>query len=455
MHNLNKLNKFLKDKLIYIFLVTLFIIKLVPFYYFPIPSRLFSSHTLAKFMLGVIFLTILITNFKKLAGLIKKYNIVFGLILLFFLGQSFSVISASDVILFWRGYHNIIAALMIFVITFYLLMIRRGNSRLVSRFIIISGIILVFLELIYVLFANQLIPILKTVVQKEAAEAYLTNMDRGRYSLDMNIELFVPVFIVLIMNIKKIPNKFHYLIYAIVAMLVFITFRSNYRTRVVDLLFSILAITSIIIYKKRKRLGLLKLDIKTLATASFFILGILVSIISSNFLFGFNIFDRFALQHEQEDVATLEFRKSAAEKSVELYASSPLFGVGLGNYALFSERTLAQFSFYLIGEKSRLTYAQLGEYSPHNVLFRTLSETGALGIITYLILLTFFATSDYRYIRKTKKTLFLDAYIVSFWTIFVFMLFNPSYSIYMMGWFWFIRAIIEASYAKGVSYSNY
>ena len=172
----------------------------------------------------------------------------------------------------------------------------------------------------------------------------------------------------------------------------------------------------------------------------------MASIFLSSAVYSFNILDRFALKNESEDVGTLTFRINAGKKSIELFKSSPLFGVGLGNYGNYSEER-TQFEFHLLNQRNRLTYQELGSYSPHNVLFSVLAESGVFGITTFLILLAYFFFRDISYINKEYGISFPMVYIVSFWTMFVFMLFNPSHSIFVVGWFWLIRGVIEATYS--------
>jgi O-antigen ligase len=174
---------------------------------------------------------------------------------------------------------------------------------------------------------------------------------------------------------------------------------------------------------------------------------IAIAIILSSAVYSFNILDRFALKDESEDVGSLAFRINAAEKSIELFKSSPLFGVGLGNFGNYSEGRIA-FEIHLLNEQNRITYQELGAYSPHNVIFSILAEAGAFGITTFLALLAYFFYRDISYISKKKEMSFPMVYIVSFWTMFVFMLFNPSHSIFVVGWFWLLRGAIEASYVS-------
>ena len=435
--------RFIRNNLLPIFFFLLFLIKLAPFYFLPIESKFFVSHTLAK--AGVVGLlgVLLIFDFKKIVGVINKNKILFSLLALFFLGQSLPVLTAEDVFLFWKGYHNIIASLIIFLTTFYLVRNKRNFLKL-NKFILISGFILVGIELIFVTFADKLIPILNLVLQQEVFDAYLTNIERGRYSMDMNVELFLPFFLYALLRFKN-ERKLGKASVIFTVVLIAVTFFSNFRTRVVNLVFA-LFVSFLIFFKKQKDFLNPKNIKKLLPLGALLALPVVAAILLSSAVYSFNILDRFALKDESEDVGTLTFRINAAKKSIELFKSSPLFGVGLGNYSNYSGQS-TQFEFHLLNQRNRLTYQELGSYSPHNVLFSILAEAGAFGIATFVALLVYFFWRDISYINREGGLSFPMVYIVSFWTIFVFMLFNPSHSIFVVGWFWMLRGAIEANYS--------
>lgn len=441
---MKRLLGFISDNFLLVFFILLFLIKLTPFYYFPVESRFFASHTLAKAGIVALFGILLVLDFKKILRTLEKNKTLFGLLSLFLIGQSLSVILSEDIFLFWRGYHNILVSLTIFFLAFYLILKNKKNLEKITKFILISGFVLVGIELFYILFADKLIGILGVIIQHEVFDAYLTNIERGRYSLDMNVELFLPFFLWALYKsgkeslTRKASGVFTFLLIAI-------TFFSNFRTRVVNLLFA-LGASLLIFYLKEKEFFKSKNLSKLVRYLVIFLIPMAFAIIISSAVFSFNILDRFALKSEGEDVGTLTFRINAAVKSVELFKSSPLFGVGLGNYSNYSgERAL--FEFHLINQSNRLTYQNLASNSPHNVMFSVLAETGALGITTFFVLLCYFFFRDVTYIGRERKTGVIMAYIVSFWTVFVFMLFNPSQTIFVAGWFWFLRGVIEASYS--------
>jgi O-antigen ligase len=78
---------------------------------------------------------------------------------------------------------------------------------------------------------------------------------------------------------------------------------------------------------------------------------------------------------------------------------------------------------------------------PHNVFFSTFAETGIFGLSTFIFILLYFLKKDLIIFRN--KTDGLDkAFIISFWTLFIYSLANPSSSITYMSLFWLTRLVI-------------
>ncbi|OGH16139.1 MAG: hypothetical protein A3C30_02905 [Candidatus Levybacteria bacterium RIFCSPHIGHO2_02_FULL_40_18] len=86
---------------------------------------------------------------------------------------------------------------------------------------------------------------------------------------------------------------------------------------------------------------------------------------------------------------------------------------------------------------------RLAAKDPHNVFASTFAETGFLGLGSLVLLLLYFLQKDIG-IMKSSNDL-SKTFVVSFWTLFVFALLNPSSSIIYQTLFWLLRALIEKS----------
>jgi O-antigen ligase len=433
-----------ESQLFILFLLSLFLVKLSPFYFFPSSSRIASSHTLAKIVILAIFGIIFLAKSARFASFSRKNKILFNLLTLFFISQSISVLVTTDVTFFWKSYHNLIVALTIFFLSFFFAA-EKQKIQSINKFVLISGIILVSYELSLVLFPEKTLFFLKKVIQKEVLDAYLTNISRARYSLDMNIELFLPFFLVWITlssQKKFLPLRFVLFIFS--AGLMFISFLSNFRSRVLMNLFGAFGFLGLYFLKEKRFKR--SVNLKKIVVVLFFLaISVYTALVTSNKLFYFNVFDRFLLQDRREDIETVNFRLKAGERSLDMFASSPFLGIGLGNYQVFVKKTNLAMQRYFYLDKYKEEYSKRVYSSPHNVIFQIIGETGSLGLVAFLALVIYFAAKDIRFLLSRKLNL-TDGYILSFWVIVIFMLFNPASTIFMIGWFWFFRGIIEASY---------
>lgn len=430
------------------FLLSLFLIKLTPFYLFPIASKLFSSHTFAKLLIFAVCALLIILN-KRASQIVKTNKLIFILVLFYFFSQSISVVKAEDIVLYWKAYHNSIFSIFIFLAAYLFIQEDVNVIKKTYNFILFTGVIVVSLEFLFFIANKTTLTFFTLILQKEAIDAYLSNIERGRYSLDLNIELFIPFFIYrLSQKNKEKTSKKQFIVFLSLLVLIFLGFLSNFRSRVLMIVFSLGTIFSLYLLNilKNKKI-LLRGVIKKI---TFYILMLLIPIYLalsiSNNLNTFNVLDRFSIDENSPSYQTVKQRIDAAQKSMDLFYYSPLVGVGLGNYALYNNYKY-KFDFYFVNKQYLRSYSESASSYPHNVIFQTLSESGLLGLIAYLSLLSFFIYKDYQYIKNYRFDL-IYCYVISFWTIFIFMLFNPSSTIFTLGWFWFLRGLKESYQSK-------
>lgn len=412
-----------------IFLSALVFIKLPPFYFIPIPSSFFVTHTLAKALIFLIFSFINIFDFSRVKEVFSKKLTLIKLVIIYFISQSVSIIKADDVLLFLKSYQNIISGILILILGFYFLQINMKRILKINLMIYRLGIFFVLLELVFVFFNHFFIDLTKNFLQNEVLSAYITDFERGRSSIGLNLETLIPFFFI---STNKMSMLF-------MLGISFLSILSNFRIRVITLLFSVLLSIVFFVKNLTKILNWEKLTFITIVVIS--------ALLFSNNLFSFNIYDRLSLKDKQEDVSTIEFRINSALRSLDLFVSSPITGIGLGNYS-YSNKNLIRFN-YSFNNQSKYSqdYAELVRNSPHNVFFHTLAETGIFGLISYLLLILYFIKGDWSMISKrinNPSIQFGKACMIGSWSIFIFMLFNPSHTIFVTGWFWALRGFREA-----------
>jgi len=123
--------------------------------------------------------------------------------------------------------------------------------------------------------------------------------------------------------------------------------------------------------------------------------------------------------------------------SEEMAQSQPLFGVGLGNYY---DNLPPEKKNFLSLSNWQNKEAQIASTNPHNIFAQILSELGFLSLLFYLIMISYFAISDIKILLTQNN--FTKAIIISFWSLFIFSLFNPTTTLTYNSLFWILRALI-------------
>ncbi|KKS98455.1 MAG: hypothetical protein UV73_C0002G0169 [Candidatus Gottesmanbacteria bacterium GW2011_GWA2_43_14] len=422
--------------LFFLFLLSLFLIKIPSLYLFLIPQKIYSSHSFAKLILFVLPLLMFTHKYNRVMYTVKN-SLVMKLIFLFIFTSAVSVFSATDIRLFWKSFHNLLVALVIFVSTYFFVKII--NKKYFFKFILITGIFIITGEFLYFLFHSVVFKILNLIVQQEMLDVYRYDLARGRYSLELISEAFLPFFIFEYkVNLNK--RKLYYLI--LIFIVFFLSIISNYRSRILIILFA--GILSLIWIWNFKKLHINRiLNIKPIVISFLFLIIFYISISISDSLFSFNILDRIFLRNRSQDIFSLETRYRGYSKSFTLLLQSPLLGIGSGQYSLYNP-TLSQFAYYDIEEKFKLDYTDYAASAPHNYLIQVLAENGIFGFSALLILIVFFLRNDISKLKSTSNRKIIPVIIAS-WTIFLFLMLNPANTIFRTGWFWFFRGLIEGS----------
>lgn len=407
-------------RILLLFLLAILLIKLPSFYLIPFSgSKLFVSHTFAKVMFYLLFPYCFF-------GAFKKKNIgQFLFILFLFVSQSVTIFVSQDPLLFLKSYQNVVANLAIYVIAASILSDNKEGYSYVANLVKLSVVLCVGLDIFFIFTGKNIVSFLP--IQNELYSAYVFNIDRGRYTLNLNSEIFIPFlisYIFLYLNKKKIFLSL--LNVLLLATIILLSAISNFRGQFIQgILGTILGVIFII---NKKYASIKKLFLLGSVLIVFFGL-----IVSTN-IFGFNIIDRFIPKPKSIDSESIKFRISSAQLSIALFKSSPLLGVGLGGYESYLERPKNKFSNPVLYNDS------MDPNNPHNILFQTLAESGILGIFAFIIVLIQFVKIDLIYINDKK----IIPFILSSWALFIYLLINPSSSIFFSGWFWFLRGTITA-----------
>jgi O-antigen ligase len=142
---------------------------------------------------------------------------------------------------------------------------------------------------------------------------------------------------------------------------------------------------------------------------------------------------------DNENFRTIESRLVNWEMALDMGITNPIFGVGSGNYFDYVDSSLKRGMTIFKEIEREFNY---GITDPHNILVKTFAETGLVGISGLIVLLAFFVSKDIT-ILKSKNT-FLKLLVIGFWTVFIYSMANPGYTVKYLMNYWMFRLMIQA-----------
>lgn len=404
-----------------IFSIALIIIRIPPFYILQFKTPILNSYNIAGYLIAVIFLTRVYEYFlngKKLT----LYQPFFNLVALFLISQSLSILATANVTEYLIRYKNIILGIVFFILT-----VEEINSK--ERFYKILKLILcsVFINLIieYILYfkPEHLFEFLKTILASQYLQDFEINSARGRFFIDIFDAALIPIILILLTRFKDIYKK---LVLAVIMLfMIFFAFLSNFRTQTIIMFVALITGGSIFLNNIKRFLICLFLLFILLTTIN------LIAVSSQHSIALDRIFSPV-----EEDYITIFDRFYYWGKAIDMGLSSPIIGIGLGNYFDYLSKNNSLFLSTLGKDFFKITWIH-----PHNIFLGTFAETGLFGLITILVILILFARHDLKRFNE-KNNIQIKLIISSFWLLFVFSLINPSTSLSFYGLFWLLRGLI-------------
>jgi len=254
------------------------------------------------------------------------------------------------------------------------------------------------------------------------------NLERGRLFIETYDEIAIPFLFVLIPLCKKRWQKVA--VFLLFGAIVIPSFLSNFRSRILMFAFAFLASFFFLSTKKiASRVSFL--------ISSLIIIYFTATLLSS--VLGFSFVDRFALRHEREDVMTIESRSDHIKESAEMGLAFPFTGIGLGNYYEYLSVSKTNSASVFGWVKKEMAIAST---SPHNIFAQIVSETGVISLLFYVGMLGFFARNDSKLLFKNKTSDITKSFVISFWALFLYSVFNPSTTFEYNALFWILRGMI-------------
>lgn len=417
---LAKINNIIDREFSLVFLISLGLILLPPFYLIPsFSSSLLTSHTLSRLLVTILFVN---TLFYKELRLRNNQVFLIGVYLIYLLFQSISLFGAVNVVSFFQRYKNVVMP-GLFLFTLFRVDVNKEEwLKLIFLVLLINSL-------------YQLLLFFTPETVKKFGSFFLydkhfdlvsINIERGRLFIETFGEVFIPFLFSSIFFLKEKHKKIWSGLGII--FLASTSILSNFRSRLMMLMVSFFGSIIFIKGKKKIKIGIL---------ASMFVVFMIFTGLSDKFL-GFSIIDRLMFTDRYEDVETVDFRFENAGISLEMGKLFPWCGVGLGNYFdNLPSQKLTNLSYF----EWKNSEAKIASTNPHSIVSQLVSETGFVSLSFFVSITLLFAIKDLFSMRSLS--LEKRAWVIGFWSLFSFSLFNPTTTMTYNTLFWVFRGVID------------
>jgi O-antigen ligase len=178
--------------------------------------------------------------------------------------------------------------------------------------------------------------------------------------------------------------------------------------------------------------------------------------------FGFNLEERILRPAVERDQETVWMRFTYWETALNNFKNFPLFGTGPNTYNVVSDFPLRR--YYIRGAEQYSLNPDYG-IGIHNVFIERLADTGIFGFTTFMVLVIYFAKSDFVSLIKLKK-MGNDEGLKKFilfslgsWTWILYSITDNGYGAQGLMTFFFIRGLIphlfKLEYDKKIKKNSY
>lgn len=418
-----KLNKKIWESFdirVVILLFAIFLIRLPPFYFLPF-GNLFMTHNLSSLLIGILFCSLVLSIFT---GKRERVFIPFSIYIMaiFIVSQSLSVINVVNIKSYLSEYKDVSFAFFTFFVSFNL--VNKKNVQLFIRVFIVTSFINLLFQLITYFYPQILTNYIHPILYNKYFEFLQYQTNRGRFFGDSFDEIMIPFITLYLFRTNKIALRLSYIL--LINAILFIVVVSNWRTKAVMALYSILSSFYIFRNELKKHLTILILLMSMFIIAANYF---------SHTVSGGNVLNRL-LMSEIEDTQTIVSRFAFWKEAVSMGFSSPIAGVGLGNY--FDNLTQSN----KLRNMNSQTYKEFILIDdPHNIFMSIFAETGVIGLIAVFIMFMYFFISDIMIFNHKDKITQIT--IFSFWGLFIYSLLNPWLNLTYLIQIFFIRGVSE------------
>lgn len=400
-----------------ILMVIIILLRLPPLVFPGLDYALLNTHSIARYLLLLLLITLIIK--KKI---IPKNGLLFFSLLLLVV-KSISIVTAVSISGFFLIYKDFLFGIIFLFVALNVITNKDQVNRVIKTLILTLFINLVFQSFSY-FWSGLYIKNISNFLYSKYFENFLIHFNRGRYFVDVFDISLLPI---LVLFVREEKNYLKRIIFSIlITVSLFYSLVSGFRNQLIVGFLS-LALTFFFIKETRK-----------IILSIFLILLLVITIFNYKYVpkLNFLTLDRLNFS-KKESISPIMTRLFFWQRALLMGLSSPIIGVGLGNYYdYYSPKPIILSASDILKNK----LFEVTAFHPHNIFFAYFAETGLLGLIILLLFLLFLIKNDLKYF---SQSIFHKIIVISFWSLFLFSLITPDNIIQYIILFWLLRVLIE------------
>lgn len=387
-------------------------------------SSLFLTHNIARAAIIILFLLALTVKRNPFT---KPQRLLLGVIAFYFFCASISVIAVDNIGSFFTVYKDLVISLM-FGYGVYVSITKENLHRFFIVMLATTIIALIGEFLIY-RYSAIFVTLFSNISNESYYSFFSYQFDRSRVFGDTFNEVLMPLFFVAFTEgglRQRIPAALFF------CLSLFSTFVSGWRTKA--MMFAFAFIASLVAFSRKHMLQIL---------AAVFIIMTMVSVANQLILSTgrVSIVERF-FDLDSAQIKNDSTRLTYWKQAVDISLSSPVIGVGLGNfYDHLSQHEKMNNNSSRLSQTGRFVLIN----DPHDMFFSALANTGFLGLFSLIALTVSFFLADLMVWRQADNR--LRSFIIAFWALFIYATLNPWMYFAYLVFFWFLRGLIEKTKA--------
>ena len=366
------------------------------FIFFPVitvNNSVLSTHSIAKIILLVVFLLVVFLG--------KKISInrnIYLLSLFFLLSVSISIFFSSNLLAFFKVFQNYFFSYIFFLLCFVFVDKSEDLYKILYT-ILFSIFISNIIQLLIYYQPHFFLDHFSFFLRNSYIWQIKGHLELNQVYFESYGEFFIILMFFLFSKKQKKPILINNILIAVTALM------SNFRGKIILVLFGILISLSIFIKKNKK-----------IWFGIFLIFFLIFVLFEKN-----NLLKRFLLRDYKADIYTIEVRINRINDAIKIWENNIFFGIGLGNFDYKDTRSLST------------------SKNTHNLLTNVMVETGILGLFSYLFLILYVFKQGLKY-----KNIFFKKIIFSSFVLFILnSMFNPVLTINAWCIFWLFIFLLE------------